>query len=327
MHSFPPSLSFLLCFFLLPLLQGLQIGVPLATFDVPNSHSPAVNHGLGLQVARAAELHHMAKFSSESETPVLQDNASSSLTQSDIVNDASHPQAASSSSSGHSRLTPPLIHRRHAALHHARDAAALSDDDINNTTNGQSDSDEILYPGRRAANAQFTNFVTGQGACGGFNVASDFVAALNTEQWDNGAHCFAAITITINGKSVQAQIVDECMACGYNNLDLTDGLFSVWADIEQGALQGEWEYGSDAQPKPISTPAPIPKTTQRPTTTWKPATTVSSSSNSVAATSLAVSNSTAAVPTQSALQVQSGNLELMYLSTIGMGGLLMGTLG
>jgi hypothetical protein len=53
---------------------------------------------------------------------------------------------------------------------------------------------------------------------------------------------------------------------------------------------------------------------------------VSSSSSSVAATSSAISHSTAPAPTQSVVQVQSGNLELMYLSTVGMGGLLMGTL-
>ena len=29
------------------------------------------------------------------------------------------------------------------------------------------------------------------------------------EDWDNGAHCYKMITITVNGKSTQAQIVDE----------------------------------------------------------------------------------------------------------------------
>jgi hypothetical protein len=51
---------------------------------------------------------------------------------------------------------------------------------------------------------------------------------------------------------------------------------------------------------------------------------VRSSSSSVATTS--ASASTAPAPSQSVIQLQSGNLELMYLSTVGMGGLLMGTL-
>ena len=29
------------------------------------------------------------------------------------------------------------------------------------------------------------------------------------EDWDNGAHCYKMITITVNGRSTQAQIVDE----------------------------------------------------------------------------------------------------------------------
>jgi len=83
MHSFAPSLSFLLSFFLLPLLHWPQIGVRLATFDGPNnSQPPAVNYGgLGLRLARAAEIHHATKFESESESSILQDNASSSLAQ------------------------------------------------------------------------------------------------------------------------------------------------------------------------------------------------------------------------------------------------------
>ena len=35
---------------------------------------------------------------------------------------------------------------------------------------------EVQIEKRGFDNARFTNFVTGQGACGGFNVASDFVS-------------------------------------------------------------------------------------------------------------------------------------------------------
>jgi len=332
MHSFAPSLSFLLSFFLLPLLHWPHIGVRLATFDGLNSQPPAANRGLGLQLARAAELNYA----------VLQDNASNNLIQPSGDN-AAPPTGRGgavkqakilnlgledtgiSSGGGHSHLTPPPLRRRHAALNHARDAAVGCDNN-NTNTHAPSHTDVTLHPGKRASNAKFTNFVTGQGACGGFNVASDFVVALNTEQWDNGAHCYATITITINGKSTQAQIVDECPGCGYNNLDLTDGLFDFWVNInEQGTLFGDWEWGSGAQPTPTPTPTPPPKTTQRPTSTWKSATTSSAAASSSTVSS-ATSNSTAPASTQRVVQVQSGNLELMYLSTVGMGGLLMSTL-
>jgi hypothetical protein len=69
------------------------------------------------------------------------------------------------------------------------------------------------------------------GACGGINSESDFVrillipgsasdleltvithpqvVALNTAQWDGGAHCGKQITMTYGGKTTTATIVDE----------------------------------------------------------------------------------------------------------------------
>ncbi|KAF8908317.1 hypothetical protein CPB85DRAFT_1562795 [Mucidula mucida] len=96
--------------------------------------------------------------------------------------------------------------------------------------------------GRRST---FTWFVTGVGACGGTNVPSDFIVALPALDWDNGAHCFETITITINGISTQAQIVDECMNCASGDLDFTTGLYSFFdPDTSHGVLEGSWEYGT-----------------------------------------------------------------------------------
>jgi hypothetical protein len=50
---------------------------------------------------------------------------------------------------------------------------------------------------------------TTSGACGIVNKASDFIVALNSAQYAGGEHCFKMITITVNGKSTQAQITDE----------------------------------------------------------------------------------------------------------------------
>ncbi|KAF4623944.1 hypothetical protein D9613_001820 [Agrocybe pediades] len=203
-----------------------------------------------------------------------------------------------------------------------------------------------LRPGRRAANAQFTNYVTGLGACGTVNVPSDFVVALNAEQWDNGAHCYAPITITIKGKTLHATIVDRCEKCGYNNLDFTDGLFSNWGDpIIDGVLQGEWEYGSGAAPPPKTTAPPPPKPTSTkitstfvkptPTSSKIPAssTSIHSSSTSIstgksastkASSSTASSSSASATPNSPSDAIQ--NLELLFSANVGIGGVLMGSL-
>jgi len=299
MHSFAPSLSFLLSFFLLPLLYP-QVG--LSNFD--GLIQPAVNLGLGLQFSRAAELQNSLIQRDGDATPAA---AYRHPTRGTVNLDLGDTGA--STPGGHSRVAPPL-RRRHAALSHAR--SLNQTEDSNNNTRS-------LYLGRRAAGAQFTNFVTGLGACGGFNQPSDYVVALNMQQWDNGAHCNAPITITINGKSVHAQIVDRCQDCGYNNLDFTDGLFEVWAALGVGTLHGDWEYGNGAPPPPKPTPTPSP--THHSTTTTS---TTSSNSVSVSTTASATSNATAPALSQTAYQ--PGNIELLYLSTIGMSGMLLVTL-
>jgi len=69
-----------------------------------------------------------------------------------------------------------------------------------------------LQPLQKRASGQFTYFAVGMGACGKWNTADDFIVALNTPSWDGGSHCFQTITITINGQTTQAQIVDGVRA-------------------------------------------------------------------------------------------------------------------
>ncbi|EGO00715.1 hypothetical protein SERLA73DRAFT_133722, partial [Serpula lacrymans var. lacrymans S7.3] len=62
---------------------------------------------------------------------------------------------------------------------------------------------------KRDGSSRFTYFQDGTGACGVFNQPSDYIVALNSAQFDGGAHCFAMITITVGDKTTQAQITDE----------------------------------------------------------------------------------------------------------------------
>ncbi|KAH8117486.1 hypothetical protein DFH11DRAFT_1724479 [Phellopilus nigrolimitatus] len=65
---------------------------------------------------------------------------------------------------------------------------------------------------RDGGGARFTFYQTGLGACGGTNKPHDFIVALNAKQWDGGKHCYEMITISYNGKTTKAQIVDEVLA-------------------------------------------------------------------------------------------------------------------
>ncbi|CAA7266464.1 unnamed protein product [Cyclocybe aegerita] len=294
MHSFAPSLSFLLSFLLLPRL--------LVAADL---------RGLTAREAPVAD--------------------SASLTQVESAGGAPEPRAlelelAARQPSGHvgSGASSNSLRRRHADLLRGRS--------ITNTTAQDLDAyaPNLLYPGRRAANARFSWFVTGLGACGRTNAPSDFVVALNKEQFDAGDHCFETVTITVRGKTTRAQIVDRCELCGYNGLDFTQGLFNFFGG--DGIIYGDWEYGSGA-PSPSPTPkattttskaTPKPTTTSMSTTSSVSTTTRASTSSQSDSTSSTVSTSTASAPTPTL--DQSSNLQQLYLASLGMGGVIMRSL-
>ncbi|KAI0282517.1 hypothetical protein BGY98DRAFT_881384, partial [Russula aff. rugulosa BPL654] len=52
--------------------------------------------------------------------------------------------------------------------------------------------------------------------------------------------CYDMITITCNGKSASAQIVDKCPGCPSGGLDLTEGLFEYFAPLGTGVIYCDW---------------------------------------------------------------------------------------
>ncbi|KAI0797820.1 RlpA-like double-psi beta-barrel-protein domain-containing protein-containing protein [Abortiporus biennis] len=128
---------------------------------------------------------------------------------------------------------------------------------------------DIQHIGKRFDNARLTFYDVGLGACGQVNVASDFIVALNSDQYGGGypgPHCFEKIIITYNGKSTTATIMDECPGCPYGGLDLSRGLFGFFASLDEGVLQASWVFagdsGSSDPPKTSSKEdPPAPKTT------------------------------------------------------------------
>lgn len=116
-----------------------------------------------------------------------------------------------------------------------------------------------------------TFYAVGLGACGKWNNPGDFIVALNTPQFGSGypgPNCFKSITISYQGKSTQATIMDECPGCPYGGLDMSEGLFSYFADTSVGVFYMDWWYNDGS-----SDPAPTTHTT---TTTHKPKPTTTS---------------------------------------------------
>jgi len=175
-------------------------------------------------------------------------------------------------------------HGGHHAARHAHDAIAR-----------RVPGDVSLH--KRFDNTRFTFYDVGLGACGIWNVESDFIVALNTPQYGDGypgPNCFKKIEISFGGKSTTATVTDQCPGCPWGGLDLSRGLFRFFAPESTGIIYGEWHFidGSD-NPDPTPTPDP-PKTTktttketptytptttkEEPTTTPEPSTTSTSSS-------------------------------------------------
>lgn len=132
-----------------------------------------------------------------------------------------------------------------------------------------------------------TYYATGLGACGGTNQDSDFIVALNAPQYGNGypgPECGKQVSISYNGKTTTATIVDKCPGCAYGDLDMSPSLFEFFADKGVGRFQMSWEFvggggGGGGQPatteeppKPSPTPTPEPTPEVKPATSEQPST-------------------------------------------------------
>ncbi|KAL8284144.1 hypothetical protein RQP46_004893 [Phenoliferia psychrophenolica] len=93
---------------------------------------------------------------------------------------------------------------------------------------------------RSSYNGKGSYYEAGLGACGITSSDSDYIVAINFQQYGDTSAispwCFKTITITYGGKSAQAEIVDACQACGYGGLDLTPTLFEHFASESVGII-------------------------------------------------------------------------------------------
>ncbi|KAF8162927.1 hypothetical protein B0H34DRAFT_693468 [Crassisporium funariophilum] len=183
---------------------------------------------------------------------------------------------------------------------------------------------------KRFDGARFTFYDAGLGACGKVNSNSEFVVAMNAGQFAGGAHCFETITITVNGKSTQAQVVDLCPVCPFAGLDFSRGLFNFYANEGAGVLSGSWVFGAGAPappppaPKPVAptpTPPPPSKTpTPTPSSTVPPPSTSHSTSHSSSPSASPSASSTASV---APVPTPVGNLQQFNLAFIQMGSIAL----
>ncbi|RCH84144.1 hypothetical protein CU098_008100 [Rhizopus stolonifer] len=90
----------------------------------------------------------------------------------------------------------------------------------------------------------------GLGSCGWTNSDSEFVAALNAPQMQNGenpnknSNCGRMIRVinTANNKAVNVKIVDTCPPCASGSVDLSPSAFSQIADLSTGRIKIKWSW-------------------------------------------------------------------------------------
>ncbi|CAA7265417.1 unnamed protein product [Cyclocybe aegerita] len=126
---------------------------------------------------------------------------------------------------------------------------------------------------KRFDGTRWTFYDVGLGACGQTNVASDYIVALNAEQFGPGypgPNCFKSITLSYNGKTATATIMDSCPGCPYGGLDLSRGLFQHFASEDVGVIYGSWSFNDGSAATTTTTKAAAATTTR---TTTKAATT------------------------------------------------------
>jgi hypothetical protein len=96
-----------------------------------------------------------------------------------------------------------------------------------------------------------TFFDTGLGACGITNVDTDFIVAVSMIRFDavstgnsnTNPLCGKKVSITFNGVTKIATVVDRCVGCAKDSLDMTPTLFQNFAPLGVGRIHGiVWSF-------------------------------------------------------------------------------------
>ncbi|CAD7059760.1 unnamed protein product [Tilletia caries] len=54
--------------------------------------------------------------------------------------------------------------------------------------------------------------------------------------------CGRTVAVTSRGKTIYAQVADECPGCPRGSLDISRGMFGRWASLDVGVLPISWHF-------------------------------------------------------------------------------------
>jgi len=158
--------------------------------------------------------------------------------------------AAQSSASVQSTQSVESTHSVHSveATHTTHHDPAPTQDD--NSDSGSSDSGN--GGGGDRFGGDLTFYEMGADACGGNDGPNDMVAALaykafmsygSPDNPNNSPICGRKALVHWGGKSCVVKIVDKCMGCVEESLDLSPRAFQIFSDLGAGRLHGmTWDW-------------------------------------------------------------------------------------
>ncbi|KAI1303499.1 RlpA-like double-psi beta-barrel-protein domain-containing protein-containing protein [Xylaria venustula] len=85
-----------------------------------------------------------------------------------------------------------------------------------------------------------TYYQPGLGACGETSTDSEAVVALSTSQYDG--NCGKTMTITKDGKTAKAKVVDKCVSCASGSIDVSSTVFQSLVDLSVGRTTVTWSF-------------------------------------------------------------------------------------
>ncbi|KAI1820593.1 RlpA-like double-psi beta-barrel-protein domain-containing protein-containing protein [Xylaria intraflava] len=85
-----------------------------------------------------------------------------------------------------------------------------------------------------------TFYQPGLGACGETDSASEDVVALSPAQFTGS--CGRTITVTKDGRTAEAKVVDLCPSCASGAIDVSLTVFQSLADPAVGRTTVSWSY-------------------------------------------------------------------------------------
>ncbi|KAI1122162.1 RlpA-like double-psi beta-barrel-protein domain-containing protein-containing protein [Nemania abortiva] len=85
-----------------------------------------------------------------------------------------------------------------------------------------------------------TYYQPGLGACGETNSDSEAVVAMSPSQYTG--NCGKYITITKNGKTAKAKVVDKCPSCASGSIDVSSTVFQSLVDLSVGRTTVSWSF-------------------------------------------------------------------------------------